>query len=200
MLDSTSLRFELRSGDRYCTAEYCDPASAERTEITDYKDVYVPGTPIYVSYKFSMDAGSPITSDWFLLGQMHDVEVDSSPPFSIQMLGERMAVSIAWLRGKSNGVSSVWDTTVGGMNVSYGFVYTDPNPIQRGHLYDMSMTIKFDKTNGQLMIVRDGVTIVNYKGPLGFGYPNKWEYGIYRSSSPQTIGITYRNMRIGTSP
>lgn len=198
-INSVTTRFELRYRDRFCWVEYCDPANAERSELGGWKNVFNPGTQADISYSFNVDPGSPTTSDWLVIGQFHDYAVGSSPPVAIEMhKGDRMAVSIAWLRsqGAPAAAFDVYNTTVEGQAAAYGYVYRDSSPIVRGHTYQISIQIRFGISNGSLVIVRDGIKLVDYRGPLGFGYGNYWRYGIYRSSSPETLGITYGNMRM----
>jgi hypothetical protein len=61
----------------------------------------------------------------------------------------------------------------------------------------MQITIRFNQTNGSLKIVRDGVQIVNYQGPLGFGLTNYWKMGIYRASTTNDTQVAdYANFTI----
>ena len=46
---------------------------------------------------------------------------------------------------------------------------------------------------GFAQIWRDGVQIVNYSGPLGYGQATFWKEGIYRSPTNQTIAAWYEN-------
>jgi hypothetical protein len=44
----------------------------------------------------------------------------------------------------------------------------------------------------------NGTQVVNYQGPLGFGDPTYWEYGLYRSPAPETVAVNFRNMTVTT--
>lgn len=200
LVDPTTLRFELRHGDRYCTSNYCDGTDSERSEISDYKDNYAAGTTWNFKYKFMVEPGSAVTSDWCLLGQLHDVGPGDSPPFATLINpGDKMAFQIGWLRQYISSAKSFWDTTVEGKQVSYGYSWVDPNPLQRGHWYDMDITVRLTPSGGLISFVRDGVEVHRYTGPLGFGYKNKWEHGIYRNTSAETLSVNYRDFRFTNS-
>lgn len=199
-LDATTLRFELRTGDKYCTENYCDSDGSERSEVTNYIDAYDAGTTWNFKYDFLVEPGSPVTSDWSVFGQLHDVGPGDSPPYSVAIMpGDYLAFQIGWLRAHSSSVESIWDTEVNGMDVSYGWAWVDPNPLQRNRLYNFDISIKLHTTSGFLRVVRNGITVVNYTGPLGFGFANKWEYGIYRNTSPETLAVVYKNMTFSNS-
>lgn len=198
--DTYTLRFELRSGDRYCTSNYCDDAASERSEVSDYKDAYKAGTTWRFQYDFLVEAGSAVTSPWLLVGQLHDVGPGGSPPFSIEIMpGDKLAFQIGWLKTNKSTVKSIWDTTLEGKSISYGWAWIDPNKITRGKWYKFDVSIKLHPTDGKLTFLRDGTQVFEYTGPLGFGYSNKWEYGIYRNSSKETLAVQYRNMHFTNS-
>jgi hypothetical protein len=51
---------------------------------------------------------------------------------------------------------------------TYVVAWRDPNPIQRGHAYDMNVQVNFDPNgNGYLNVWRDGAQIVKYEGAIG---------------------------------
>ena len=80
-------------------------------------------------------------------------------------------------------------------------VYTDPNPLIRDHTYSMKIESNFaDDSSGYLYVWRDGVQIVNYHGPIGFGDQIYWKEGIYRDVDPgnQTMAVDYSNLKIVT--
>jgi hypothetical protein len=80
-------------------------------------------------------------------------------------------------------------------------IYADPNRIQRGHEYSMTIQVTFENSgNGNLKVWRDGVQIVNYQGPIGGGSGDKyyWKEGVYRSPAAETMAAKYRNLQITT--
>jgi hypothetical protein len=178
-LDPTTLRFELRSQDHWAQ----DDSSSQRSEIA-INGLYDPRTPITVSYNFTVEPGQANTASWMVLGQFHNNDTTTSPPFAVMMYGEHMAIVARYqLPGQSN--------------QTYMRLYEDPNPIQRGHSYSMNIDVDFDNSgNGYLHVWRDGVEIVNYQGPIGYGQQVYWKEGIYRADAPQTIAVDYQNLDI----
>ena len=81
-------------------------------------------------------------------------------------------------------------------------VYTDPNPIVRGHEYQMNIQMTFaGNGTGTLKIWRDGAQIVNYTGPFGGGSGDAyyWKEGVYRApGGTNTMVAEYRNLEITT--
>ncbi|MCK1636934.1 heparin lyase I family protein [Bradyrhizobium sp. 157] len=188
--DSHTLRFEVRPGDHWSTAGWSDlinNGGAERSEVS-FSPNYAPGTQVNVSYQLTVEPGAANTAAWLLLNQMH-ATTQGPPPFAVEMAGERMQVV---LRYKTSGMSSYKEVVA----------YRDPNPIQRGHAYDMNVQMNFDPNgNGYLNVWRDGVQIVKYQGAIGMaGASYYWKAGIYRAAAPETIVVDYRDLQITTPP
>jgi len=52
---------------------------------------------------------------------------------------------------------------------------------------------------GYLDVSINGNQVVNYNGPLGYGYATYWEYGLYRNAGPsETVAADYRNLTLTT--
>jgi hypothetical protein len=181
--DADTLRFELRSGDHFSSSYWVDPATSERTEISG-QTVHPPGTQIDLVYNFMVEPGQTNSASgpgrWLILGQMHEHNVPKSPPFAVELVnGDHMAIDI----GTGDPV----------------YVYTDPNPIQRGRYYSMHVKVRFDNNrNGFLSVWRDGANIVDYRGPIGTGAGTYWKQGIYRSSAQETMAVHFRSLNITT--
>jgi hypothetical protein len=76
--------------------------------------------------------------------------------------------------------------------------WTGPT-IVPGQYYDINVQANFSNTGaGYLKVSVNGQEVVNYKGPLGFGDPTYWEYGIYRSPASEAAAVDYRNMTLVT--
>ena len=73
-------------------------------------------------------------------------------------------------------------------------LYADPNPLERGRFYSLKIVANFqnDET-GFAQVWRDGIQIVDYSGPLGYGQAVYWKEGIYRYPTNQTIAARYQN-------
>lgn len=177
-----TLRFEVRSGDVWPNDATAGNTS-ERSEV-EMQQRYAADKTISVAYGFTVEAGPTNISQWMVLGQIHNVIKGGSPPFCIAMYDEKMVVIV---RGS-------------GSNGKENDIWTDANPIQRGHEYAMSIQAMFGSNgNGTLKVVRDGVVIVNYAGPLGSGSASEtyyWKHGIYRNPASMTIAAKYRNLSI----
>jgi hypothetical protein len=188
--DTHTLQFSVHSGDHWSTAGWSDLTmdnGAERSEVALLPQ-YAQGTQINVAYQLTVQPGLANTAKWLVLNQFH-ATTEGSPPFSVQMVGDHMEID---LRYQTAGMSS--STTV--------VAYRDPNPIQRGHAYDMNVQVNFDPNgNGYLNVWRDGVQIVKYQGAIGMAGANYyWKEGIYRAPAPETITADYSNVQITTPP
>jgi hypothetical protein len=183
-VDANTIRFEVRSGDHWTF----DSGNKERSEIAD-QQLVKDGTPIHVSYQFEVEPGARNTASWLAMGQFHQNDYPGapalSPPFAIGLDGERMYVCIHY-------------SDANGQDV-YKYLFIDKTDIQRGHFYDMDIKVTFDPAgNGHLSVVRDGVQIVDYNGPLGYASQSSvyWKEGVYRASASETIAIEYRDLSI----
>lgn len=176
--DSQTLRFEVHSKEHWVTSGWSDVTNnggAERSEIEGVSKFPV-DADVHLTYEFMMESGGVNTARWMVIGQLWSV--CCSPPFAIEMRGERMAIDVRWSTNKAEHV-----------------VYLDPNPIQRDRYYTMDIRVNFAK--GTAVVFRDGVQILNYQGPLGYGGPSHWEYGLYRGPTTNDIqAARYRNLVI----
>ena len=179
VLAPDSLRFELAPGDRWSR----DSAGPERSEISG-SVIYSPGREIRVSYDFTIEDGAPNTARWLLIGQFHADDRDTSPPFAIEMRGERLAVMIRYRRAD------------GGIESRY--IYQDPRELERGRAYSMRIEARFSIAGGAMKVWRDDEQIVDYTGPLGYDNGVYWKEGIYRSAADEVMAVAYRNLAIET--
>jgi hypothetical protein len=54
-------------------------------------------------------------------------------------------------------------------------------------------------SSGYLAIKIKGAEVVNYHGPLGYGYSTYWLEGLYRNAGPsRTVAANFRNLTITT--
>jgi hypothetical protein len=59
------------------------------------------------------------------------------------------------------------------------------------------MDIRVNFARGTAVVLRDGVEILNYRGPLGYEGPSHWEFGVYRAATTNDVqAARYRNMVI----
>jgi hypothetical protein len=182
---ANTLRFEVRPGDVWSAV---DPSSKERSEIAG-TTTYAQGTNLHVGYGFNVEPGQANNASWLVVGQFHQTAADGfSPPFEIDLVGDKMSITVA--EGGNSGGS--WS--------QYHTLYTDAQDIVRGHTYQMQIDADFDPVNGHLSVVRDGVTLVNYSGPLGYSGMGDtyWKEGIYRAASNTTLATDYSNLSVTT--
>jgi hypothetical protein len=176
--DSQTLRFEVHSQEYWVTSGFSDltnDGGAERSEIEGVSDFPV-DADVHLTYEFMMESGGVNTAQWMVIGQLWSV--CCSPPFAVEMRGEHMAINVRWSTDKTEHV-----------------VYLDPNPIQRDRYYTMDIRVNYAK--GTAVVFRDGVQILNYQGPLGYGGSSHWEYGLYRAPTTNDIqAARYRNLVI----
>jgi hypothetical protein len=202
--DSQTLRFELHAGqciENGSQNDCTNDGAAERSEVDGAAGPLIPNaSTIHITYQFMMEPGQANSARWMVIGQVDSTA--GSPPISVQMNGEHMAVSIGWISSMGGSLPTYWTTTSSELNgtpISYAYAYQDSNPIQRGHYYNMDITI--NQAKGTLVVLRDDVPIVNYNGPLGFGESTHWAYGIYRGNTTNDIqSADYRNMVLTTAP
>jgi len=185
-LDSNLFRFELRSGDIWP-----NPGGfTERAEINDagYQDTRPPGTVVNVTYDFMLEPGPTNIAQWLVIGQWHSSYSPTAPqpvhpPLAIYMFNnDRIQIGGVWA---PTGSTTETDLTL----------YADPNPLARGHFYSMKIVAKFmNDATGFAQVWRDGVQLVNYSGPLGYGQSVWWKNGLYRYPTNQTTAAQYRNV------
>ena len=195
--DSQTLRFEVQQGDN----AWYDSSSVDRSEVSAADNI--PGsTPIALNYQFMVEPNGPngsfvnTATGWFIVGQMHNDDnasgVGTSPPFAIQLDGNHLQVVARY-------VAPGLDPSNGAGNVQMLTLWTDPNPIQAGVYNNIQIQADVSNTGGgYLKVSINGTQVVNYNGPLGYGVDTNWEYGIYRSSAPETVAVDYRNMTLVT--
>jgi hypothetical protein len=193
--DPQTLRFEVQPGDR----AWYDGSYPDRSEIEDYSRIAA-GTPIAIDYQVQLEPNGPnntftnTTSSYFILGQMHNDDsvggASTSPPFYVNMVGDQMQFDALYVEPGGN-------PTNGSPDLQH-LTWTGPT-IVPGQNYDINVQANFSNTGaGYLKVSVDGQVVVNYQGPLGFGNPTYWEYGIYRSPASETAAAEYRNMTLVT--
>ncbi|WP_369721969.1 heparin lyase I family protein [Bradyrhizobium sp. LLZ17] len=206
--DPQTLRFEVHRGDNWAAGG--DGSGVDRSEIqndstgvaTSWGAVIPAGTPIGLDYQFMVEANSNGTfvntqnhsNGFFVVGQMHNDDIASgvptSPPFAVQMDGERLQIVARYVLpgGNPRNSSSALHMLT---------LWTDPNPIQTGVYNDIRVRANFSNSgNGYLNVWINGKQVANYQGALGFGQGTYWEYGIYRSRAAETSAVRYRTLML----
>jgi hypothetical protein len=204
--DSHTLRFVLEPGDTWTDN------GSHRTEVAG-ETIYAPNTTINTSYQFMVEPG-PVNQYWTVLGQFHSDDSSSItqsltadyPVFAVELTGKNAS-------GQGDYIGIWADYTLPGQTTptaitssgtaSWGMIYVSPTPIVRGQYYSVQIEASFqNNANGFLEVWLNGVQVVNYHGPLGYGAGNYWKEGIYQDSSDttQTIAADYKNLVISPTP
>jgi len=216
-------RFEVRGGDYYDNPDEPPATDDEaqgknRAEMGSLKYAQF-GRKFNLEFDFQVEAGQPNTADWLLLAQFHQYEdvdengnlIDSgtaSPPFAIQMRGERLEIVG---RFDPNAVTTTspdriilppYDTP------TTNTMYLDDQPLPRDTWINMKIEVIFDSQpggSGMLKVSRDDVVIVDYQGPIG--YNDKigpyLQLGVYRAAAAEATAASFRNIEMngeGTPP
>jgi hypothetical protein len=192
--DPQTLRFEVRPGDQ---AWYDAGHAVDRNDVA--LDPTIPvGTSISIDYQFMVEPNGPNgtfvnTASWFTTAEMNGYPAVSSPPFEIGLVGNRLHVMARYCppgQVPSNRAGNLTQLTL----------WTAPDPIQPGQYNDIKMSANVsNNSSGYLDVWVNGTRVVNYHGPLGYGTPTYWEYGLYRSAGPpETAAANFRNMTLTT--
>jgi hypothetical protein len=186
MPDASTLRFEVREGDHIAS----DPFSKNRSEVA-MQGVIKDGTPISLAYGLTIEPGAFNSASFCLVGQFHPAQGTAvsylGPPFSIGLSGERMTVNVGY-------------TNAAGVSVTRP-IFIDTANIVRGHDYGIKVQLRLDPYGGgRLIVTRDGLTLVNYTGPLGWKGEGGvyWKEGIYRATAPETLAVDFKGLSLGT--
>lgn len=186
ILPGDVVRYELRPGDVANAGDAAD--DKERVELSQGGRNWAVGTPIEITYRMMVEPGPVNTAQWMVIGQMHTTNtmppngVALSPPFAMVMKGERLEVHI---RAEPD-----WNKP----NIQPVKLFQDTADIVRGQWYDIRIELRLDAAagnGGYVRVWRDGVQIVNYTGPLGYGTDTAsfWKQGIYRRESNETFAL-----------
>jgi hypothetical protein len=166
-----------------------DPDWKERSEIGG-KALYTSGKHIIVSYSMMIEPGEPNTAtgavgtgNWLTLGQFHSADDYSSSIFAIELIHERMAVRVGYRLPGEDYVAK--------------YVYIDDADMARGEYYNIKVRVHFHNDDrGELQLWRNGIKIVDYEGPIGYGFGSYWKMGIYRREADTRIAVYYKNLQI----
>jgi hypothetical protein len=183
------LRLEARQGDRRQKPSEIK-REIERSEVSFPGNPFEFGKTYHLVFDILFEAGEPglARNDKFF--QIHNVkdrgEVDLGPAFALQLERDRMRAVVRW---DANARSKA--------RAEDHWVFEDTMKIQRNHWYAFDLTIRFDPSGKGLAVVkRDGVQIVDYRGPLGYNdeQPPYFKVGIYRDTQPDAQARRYRRL------
>ena len=202
-----TLQFDLQPGDLWP-----DNGSA-RTEIAG-GTLYAPTSTVNISYQVTVQPGLADTGlSWEIIGQVHSD--DSSPitealtadypVLSFHMTGadgvgggDYLAIQVEYAL---SGQTTPSEATPAG-NPNNGYLYVSSQPIVRGEAYSIQVEGSFqNNSNGFVEVWVNGVEVVNYHGPIGYGASNYWKEGVYEGTTQtQPITIDYANTTVTAAP
>ena len=202
--DTHTLRFEMRGGDLW------PEGGSARSEIASYPQMFPNAETVNVSYQLKVEPGTavPVTNQFVILGQLHgnDNAWQPSPAWpnvSIQLTGPTGISGGEHLAIQADYAVQGVDTRPHPLGTN-GYLYIDPNNIVRGEYYNIQLEMNVSNTSaGFLEAWINGVQVVDYHGPLGYGGGTYWKEGIYRDpSDTYTMAADFQNTIVttGTTP
>lgn len=205
-MNDHTLRFTLKPGDLW------QDNGSNRTEISG-DALYAANTTVNVSYQMTVQPGNidPNLS-WEIMGQMHADENSAIvgsltadyPIYSVHLTGaggygggDYLAIEGIYLPSGSN-----TPIDVPGTAANNGYLYVSSQPIIRGQSYAMQMQASFqDNAKGFLEVWINGVQVVDYHGPIGYGAANYWKEGVYEGdTTTQAVTVDYANTAVSAVP
>jgi hypothetical protein len=182
-------RFEVRAGD-HMIGDGAEPK--ERSEAYSSMKL-VAGIPYRISFSMEIEPGALNTAGWLLLSQVQSTfdkgEAGHSPPLAFGLKGEHLQIES---RSSPAKISTPAE-------INYMPLYSDPGALNRGHWYRFDINLKLDPFGeGTVVILRDGVQIVDYVGPIGFNddVGAYFKEGIYRESASETTIAQFKDLSI----
>ena len=186
-------RFEVRSGDRWGKDVATDHAT-ERAELSDNLKHNL-NDDFWTAYDLQIEPGPPSTARYVVIGQFHQIAQPGesySPPIEEDLLpGDVFEINVR--------ASKTFPILKG---PGFKTVFSDPS-FQRGRTYHLVYHIHLGPSgDGLLDVWRDGIQIVNYRGPLGYaGHGGAYfKFGLYRGYAPETIAADYTNLQFSDQP
>lgn len=180
--------YEVRGGDHLAG----DGEAKERSEA--FSPIRMAAGQSYdIGFDVMIEPGPRNSAAWMTIAQLQSTfdkgEPGHSPPFALEMVGERMRVVIR--------------TDPMRISVPNGFtfkkLYQDDADIVRGRWYAMRIRVTFDPFGaGVLKVWRDGRMLVDYHGPIGFDDERGpyFKQGVYRASAPEPFAVDFRGLTI----
>lgn len=185
-------RYEVRSGDVWAK----DEADRERSESASR--VLLDGGRTYqLEYSIMIEPGTLNQAKWLGITQIQSTfdegEAGHSPPFALELVGERFQVTSRYSMAQISGSSDI-RTKVH---------YTASTDVTRGRWYKFQFIVRFDPFgDGHLVVIQDGQTLVDYKGAIGFNdlLGPYVKTGIYRAATSENMVIQFDSVHFGVRP
>ncbi|MEQ6250796.1 heparin lyase I family protein, partial [Sulfitobacter sp. HNIBRBA3233] len=212
------MRFEVRQDDFFEGVSGTDTDSGDeaqgknRSEISSFRSMQN-GREFTIEFDVFVEDGPSNTADFLVLAQLHQTEdrnasgvptdVSGPPPLTVQMRGDRLEIVGRTDPNKNTTETSLIRLTAPGYE-DEDTLYLDTDPIARDTWINMRIVVVFDHTgtSGRLEVQRDGVTIVDYTGPIGYNddIGPYLQMGVYRGKTsgpiPETTAAQFRNIDV----
>ena len=214
------MRFEVRQDDYFEGVPGSDTDTGDqaqgknRSEISSFRSMQN-GREFIIDFDVLVEAGQPNTADFLVLAQLHQTEdrdangvptdFSGPPPMTIQLRGDRLEVVGRTDANKTTTADSLTRLTAPGYDTpSTNTLYLDTDPIARDTWINMRIEVTFDHTgvSGGLKVLRDGVAIVDYSGPIGYNddIGPYLQMGVYRGKTsgpiPETTAAQFREIEV----
>ena len=201
-VDDHTLQFTLKPGDLWPDND------SSRSEIAGGTE-YAANSVLNVSYQLTVQPGAADPNlDWLILGQVHADDnssivaslQDDYPVFAFHLTGanghkggDYLGIQAFYLPSGSNNPQDVTSS-------NDGYLYLSPTPIVRGSAYSIQVEGSFqDNANGFVDVWINGVQVVDYHGPIGYGSSNYWKEGVYEGyTQTQPITVDYANTMVSS--
>lgn len=186
-------RFEVRSGDQR-QADIDAGRTYERAEL-EGQDINF-DQDYWLNYTFWIEQGSPIATDWMMLGQFHASpdpgDLATNPNWQLITLDGEDEVAIRTFDSPDDPI----------LSHSTAKVRYKRGPLEQGKRYDVVARLKFHATAGEMEAWINGVKVVEAIGvPMSYVDEDGpyFKFGVYRQATPETVIVYYANVKLGTT-
>jgi hypothetical protein len=186
--DRYTLRFEVHQGDH----AWYDGSGVDRAQV-EMSERVPSGTPVNIAYQFLLEAGSPNAAEWLVTSELHNddeaANAATSPPVAIELSGDALRVIVRHCpKGQ--------DPSNAAGNVTHLELWTG-SPLARGQFHDIAVkALATGQNSDYLQVSLNGAQVVDYHGPVGYGWPIYFEQGLYRETQPANQAAQFSHLTI----
>lgn len=178
--------------------------------------------PVYWRHRLMIEPGSGVSSQWVVLGQVHNTrdacDVDSGPPpfgqylypdgFTIKTRASREPQFINHRDGKGQLIRNYTEidhlqgrhlALKRGVWYAFAYVYRHSDYVNGVQGYLTAQVVENSPPGSPEPNWDEVAPLVKYQGDLGYNDSNGdyFAFGIYRSPSPETLAVQYADMLLG---
>ncbi len=188
--DTHTLRFEVRSGDRYAG----DVTTIDRSEIR-HSINYPHGSTTFLVYQFMHETGAANDAGQRLTHlELRNLDTDlpvgiaqnTDKIIDLSILAEKLSLGIRYCPTNLDPNTQATSITP----------WTSAVNIVRGQWYRVEFYVYINNdSTGICRLWVDGVQVLNYSGPIGFGpYHSFWRAGLVRSTQTNVQSVRIKNL------